>query len=390
MLRIVTNMRSVAIVALAALASACTSLPADGPTGSAVFGQAGQEVGGLAYGVVDLDFALSERILEAAPVVESSLSALANSVTADTINVGDVLQVSIYDPGGSLFSSRPAVAGSSMSSGNQTLPALVVDRDGTVSIPFGGSVSVLGLTAREASAAVLRSLRGKITNPQVIVTVADSPANGIVVLGEVRTPGRARVQPGAENLLDAIAAAGGPNRNIDDITVTVNRAGTTYEAPLRKVLSSFDENIRLRRGDQVNLVYAPRRYTSFGALGRVSQLEMPSGTLTLTGALGQLGGLNGTVADARSVLVFRYERADVAALAGATAPATARGVPTIYRLDLADPAGFFVANNFVIRPDDVIYVPPSSVAEMRKFFEFVRSITGIVYDISVTTSLPRN
>lgn len=386
-------MRSVALVALAALASACAQLPADGPSGRSVVRNAGVDTAGLTYGIVDLDFALSERIKQAAPISETSLAALANSVTADTINIGDVLQVSIYDPSGTLFGSRAATAATAaaaVSSANQTLPALVVDRDGTIAIPFGGAVRVQGLTAREASAAVLRSLRGKIANPQAIVTVADSPANGIVVLGEVRTPGRARVQPGAENLLDAIAAAGGPNRNIDDIVVTVNRGGATYEAPLRKVLSSFDENIRLRRGDQVNLVYQPRRYTSFGALGRVSQLEMPSGTLTLTGALGQLGGLDGTIADARSVLVFRYERPEVAALAGATAPATPRGVPVIYRLNLADPAGFFVANNFVVRPDDVIFVPPSNVAEMRKFFEFVRSITGIVYDISVTSTLTRN
>ena len=385
-------MRFIAVVALAALVSACANLPADGPSGRSVVRNAGVETSGLTYGIVDLDFALSERIKQAAPVAETSLAALANSVTADTINIGDVLQVSIYDPSGTLFGSRTVSASTaaSVSGGNQTLPSLVVDRDGTVAIPFGGAVRVQGLTAREASAAVLRSLRGKVANPQAIVTVADSPANGIVVLGEVRTPGRARVQPGAENLLDAIAAAGGPNRNIDDIVVTVNRSGTTYEAPLRKVLSSFDQNIRLRRGDQVNLVYQPRRYTSFGALGRVSQLEMPSGTLTLTGALGQLGGLNGTVADAKSVLVFRYERPEVAALAGATAPATSRGVPVVYRLNLAEPAGFFVANNFVVQPDDVLFVPPSNVAEMRKFFEFVRSITGIVYDISVTSTLTRD
>jgi polysaccharide export outer membrane protein len=229
-----------------------------------------------------------------------------------------------------------------------------------------------------------------VANPQVLVAVASSPANGIVVLGEVRTPGRASVTPGAENLLDAIAAAGGPNRNIDDIVVTVNRAGTSYQAPLRKVLSDFNENIRLRRGDQVNLVYAPRRYSSFGALGRVSQVEMPSGTLTLTGALGQLGGLDGTTANAQSVLVFRFERPEVARLAGVALEPTSKGVPVIYRLNLTDPTGFFVANTFEIRPDDVIYVPRSGVTEMRKFFEFVRSITGIVYDVSVTSTLTRD
>jgi len=380
-------MRRIAIVALLTSLGACASLPADGPSGGSINKLNGVETAGLTYSVVDLDYAVSQMISLAPVIEDTSLVALSNTTTADTINVGDELQVSIFDPSGGLFASR---SDSSTQPGSQALPPLVVDRDGTIAIPFGGSVNVAGMTARQASEAIRRSLRGRAANPQVLVAVGNSPANGIVVLGEVRTPGRAAVRPGAENLLDAIAAAGGPNRNIDDIRVTVNRAGTTYEAPLRKVLSRFDQNIRLQRGDQVNLVYAPRRYSSFGALGRVSQLEMPSGSLTLTGALGQLGGLDPLTANATSVLVFRYERPEVAQLAGVTLSPTLKGVPIIYRLDLSSPTGFFIANGFEIRPDDVIFVPRSSVTEMRKFFDFVRSITGIVYDISVTSTLTRN
>lgn len=383
-------MRRLSLIAVAAILSACSSLPSDGPSGRSIGQGSGVETGALTYQLVDLDFAMSERLKQAAPVIDSTLSALQTTSTADTINIGDAVQVSIFDPSGSLFTSRTGGTGAGVQSGNQTLPTLLVDRDGTVAIPYGGAVRIEGMTTREAANAVRASLRGRVANPQVIVAVANSPANGIVVLGEVRNPGRASVTPGAENLLDAIAAAGGPNRNIDDIFVSVNRAGVLHQAPLRKVLSNFDENIRLRRGDQVNLVYAPRRYSSFGALGRVSQLEMPSGTLTLTGALGQLGGLDGSTANARSVLVFRFERPEVAALAGATLAPVTKGVPVIYRLDLSSPTGFFVANSFEIRPDDVIYVPRSSVTEMRKFFEFVRSITGIVYDVSVTSTLNQN
>jgi polysaccharide export outer membrane protein len=383
-------MRRIAILALLASLGACAGLPADGPSGGSIGKQTGVETAGLTYSLVELDYAVSQRLKQAPPVESSSLAALANSATADTINVGDQLQVSIFDPSGGVFASRPASASASVQASTQTLPMLMVDRDGTIVVPFAGPITVRGMTAREASDAIRRGLRGRVANPQVLVSVVDSPANGIVVLGEVRNPGRASVRPGAENLLDAIAAAGGPNRNIDDIRVTVNRAGTTYDAPLRKVLSSFDENIRLKRGDQVNLVYAPRRYSSFGALGRVSQFEMPSGDLTLTGALGQLGGLDPNTANAHSVLVFRFERPEVAQLAGVSLAPTPKGVPIIYRLDLSSPTGFFIANGFEIRPDDVIFVPRSNVTEMRKFFEFIRSITGIIYDVSVTSTLTTN
>ncbi|MGA0544710.1 polysaccharide biosynthesis/export family protein [Brevundimonas sp. VNH65] len=383
-------MRSAPLVALAALLVGCSSLPADAPSGRSIDRNAGLPAGGLTYDVIEVDFALSERIRQAPPAADASLAVLANNGSADIINVGDELEVSIYDPSGNLFGGRSSGGASGPSAGNQTLPALVVDRDGTIAIPFGGTVRVAGLTAREAAAAVVRGLRGKVANPQAIVTVADSPANGIIVLGEVKTPGRAPVQPGAENLLDAIAAAGGPTRNPDDIVVTVNRAGATYQAPLRRVLSTFDENVRLRRGDQINLVYTPRRFSSFGSTARVTQTEMPAGDLTLTGALTQVGGVNPISGNARSVLVFRYERPEVAALAGAQAPATSKGVPVIYRVNMAEPAGVFVANNLLIQPDDVVFVPLATAAEMRKFFDFVRSITGIAYDVRVAGTVAGN
>ena len=66
---------------------------------------------------------------------------------------------------------------------------------------------------------------------------------------------------------------------------------------------------------------------------------------------------------------------------------TIRGVPVVYRLNLEEASGFFTANSFIIQPDDTIYVPRATAAEVRKFFEFVQQITRVVYDISVTNTL---
>ena len=40
-----------------------------------------------------------------------------------------------------------------------------------------------------------------------------------------------------------------------------------------------------------------------------------------------------------------------------------------------------------IMPEDVIYVPLAGAAEARKFFEFVQSVTRVVYDVSVTSAI---
>lgn len=300
--------------------------------------------------------------------------------------MGDTLAVSIFEPGGGLFG---GVSSTSASAGQQTLPPLTVNRDGQVPVPFAGNVSVQGLTPAQASAAVRRALIGKVANPQVIVTVAGNTSNAVTVLGEVRNPGRQPLSANHDRILDVLAAAGGSSRSIYDVNVQIQREGRTYVAPMAIVTTEFNENVRLQRGDQVNLVYKPRRFSSFGAFNAVARSELPPGPLTLAEALSGVGGLDSNLADAKSVLVFRFERPETAQLLGIQQAPTARGVPVVYRLNLYEGEGFFIASNFQIEPDDIIYAPRAGAAEMRKFFEFVQSMTRVVYDVSVTSTLNR-
>jgi len=376
--------RTAASLMIVALLAGCSTLPRDGPSGMGVVKKASTDQQQGDYALVNLDFALSER-LKAAPQRSFSTLALASSeAPTDVIGVGDTLAVSIFEPGGALFGGGSNNAGSS---GNQTLPPLVVNRNGAVPIPFAGEVNVQGLTPTQASAAVRRALIGKVANPQVIVTIAGNTSNAVTVLGEVRNPGRQPLSSNHNRILDVIAAAGGPSRSLYDIDVRIQRDGKTYAAPMSIVTTEFNENVRLQRGDQVNLVYKPRRFSSFGAFNAVARSELPSGPLTLAEALSGVGGLDSNLANARSVLVFRFERPEVAQALGIQQAPTSRGVPVVYRLNLNEGEGFFIASNFQMQPDDVIYAPRAGAAEMRKFFEFVQSITRVVYDVSVTSTL---
>ncbi len=59
----------------------------------------------------------------------------------------------------------------------------------------------------------------------------------------------------------------------------------------------------------------------FGAVGKGAEIPIEDDTLSLAGALARIGGLNGQTADARSVLLFRYERPEVAKALGVDFPA---------------------------------------------------------------------
>ncbi len=378
--------RSLLALLIVAILGGCTTLPRDGPSGRAIDRGAAQDADGADYAIIELDYAAAERIRAVPGRYLGSLAGAFSTLPVDVIGEGDRLLIAIFEPSGALFG-RNSSSDDGIRSGAETLPLATVDRGGSVVVPFAGSVRVAGLTNTEAAAAIRRALQGRVGNPQVTVAVEENLSNTVTVLGEVKTPGRAPLSVNGDTILDAIAATGGAARPVEDIQVQVRRGAETFTAPLIRVTTEFGENARLQRGDQINLVYVPRRFRTFGALGAVSEADMPAGDLTLAGALSRAGGLNDNFANARSVLVFRFERPEVAQALGLTQPATIKGVPVVYRLNLEDAAGVFTANSFVIQPDDTIYVPRAAAAEVRKFFEFVQQASRIVYDVSVTSAL---
>ena len=388
--------RTILPLAIVAILGGCSTLPRDGPSGASVNAGATTASALGSYALVPLTFEATERMKQIPPQFFGSLAAGSSDQPADVIGEGDTLAISIFDPSGALFGGTLGSGSSSsrtnttLSGGNQALPGATVDRSGSVTIPFGGQVRVQGLTSTQAAAAIRRALVGKVANPQVLVSIAGNASNTVNVLGDVRQPGRAPLGVNSDRILDVIAAAGGSARTTDDLTISIQREGRTYTAPLSAVTTEFGENVRLQRGDVVNVQYKPRRFSTFGGLNAVAQVDMPAGPMTLTGALSKVGGLNTNTANARRVLIFRFERPEVAQALGINQPATPRGVPVVYELDFSDAANVFAATNMEVMPEDVIYVPLAGAAEMRKFFEVVQSLTRVVYDVSVTSTLNNN
>lgn len=388
--------RTILPLAIVAILGGCSTLPRDGPSGASVNDGATTASALGSYALVPLTYEVTERIKQVPPQFFGTLAAGSSEQPADLIGEGDTLAISIFDPSGSLFGGTLGAGSSSgrtnttLSGGNQALPGATVDRTGSVTIPFGGQVRVQGLTSTQAAAAIRRALVGKVANPQVLVSIAGNASNTVNVLGDVRQPGRAPLGVNSDRILDVIAAAGGSARTTDDLTISIQRDGRIYTAPLSAVTTEFGENVRLQRGDVVNVQYKPRRFSTFGGLNAVAQVDMPAGPMTLTGAMSKVGGLNTNTANARRVLIFRFERPEVAQALGIAQPATPRGVPVVYELNFADAANVFAATNMQVMPEDVIYVPLAGAAEMRKFFEVVQSLTRVVYDVSVTSTLNNN
>lgn len=98
-----------------------------------------------------------------------------------------------------------------------------VDGNGEISFPLVGNLSVLGMSAREVSAAIESELRGRyIREPQVTTNIDTSEGRTVTVYGGVKQPGIFPVV-GEATLMAAVAQASGLNDDGDDKEVVVFR-----------------------------------------------------------------------------------------------------------------------------------------------------------------------
>jgi polysaccharide export outer membrane protein len=381
-------MRAVLVILVLLAVAGCSAFPESGPSSRSIPREAAQTP--AKYALVDLDYGVAQSVAAHPPQPLLTLANQSSTAPTDVIAAGDGLTVSVFESSeGGLFSSSVTPMGATAGGSTQTtLPAMNVDQKGDLSVPYAGIVHVSGLTPIEASRVIARALSKRAVNPQVTVSVVSSNANSVSVIGAVHNTGKFLLTPYNDRLLDVLASAGGPTKNPADLLVVVARGSQFSEIQLSDLMANPSENIRLAPHDQVRVLDRTRKYTTFGALRAISQTEIGDDNVTLAGVISRAGGLDPLSANASWVLVFRFEQPDVAKALDVALPATSKGVPIVYRLDLRKPDRFFVAQSFNIRADDMIYVPVSDLTEMRKFFDFVNSVSQIAYNVRVVSVVP--
>jgi protein involved in polysaccharide export with SLBB domain len=147
----------------------------------------------------------------------------------DLLGPGDVLDISIYEAGVSLFGGSnlraAATAGVVIdpSSNAERLPPVRVDDYGFIKLPFVGRIRAAGRTVTELESAIQNGLRGMSQDPQVLVSVEQSITESVTLAGEVAKPGRLVLSTNKETLNDAIALSGGYRGAAKDIIAVVER-----------------------------------------------------------------------------------------------------------------------------------------------------------------------
>lgn len=367
----------------------CARLPTSGPSTNQIETAAGAKAT-AGIQIVEVDDAVTRQILSqrAQRLFSESLGEAPNLYSG--IGPGDVLEITVWEaPPATLFASGAAIdsrGGATSTARSVTLPDQTVDREGFITVPFAGRIEAKGKTIQMIEAAVVARLRGKANQPEVVVRQTRNLSSAVTVVGEVANSVRLPLTASGERLLDALAAAGGVRQPVGKVTLQVTRGSSFYALPLDTVIRDPRQNIPLQPGDVVTAMFQPLSYTALGATGKNEEINFEAQGITLAQALARSGGLLDSRSDAQGVFIFRMEPAATLNWPNQPARTTPEGlVPVVYRINLRDPASFFVMQSFPMSNKDILYVSNAPAAELQKFLNLVFSVAyPVITTIQVT------
>jgi polysaccharide biosynthesis/export protein len=289
------------------------------------------------------------------------------------IGIGDIIALTVFESGsGGLF--LPHEPGTH--AGNDVaFPNQQVDHNGNITVPYAGEVHAAGLLPAELGAKIQALLSARAMEPQVLVTIAERRADPVSVLGDVGKPVSFALDPAGISLLAAVAKAEGPRYPAYETVVTLQRDSQLWRVRLSDIAENPSLNRWLSPGDTLYVSHEQRYFVAMGAIGQSGslgpvdrRLPFQDSDLTLMDALGRAGGLNDGLANPGAIFVYRLEPySDAYPPPGkVAAPASPGLIPTIYLIDLNDPAGFFYASRFPVRGEDVVYVANAPATDLQK------------------------
>jgi polysaccharide export outer membrane protein len=289
------------------------------------------------------------------------------------IDSGDVLSIVVWD--------HPELTGAQSSPSTDSLPpagmqsasaaaasGFVVDQSGIVQFPYAGLLKLAGLTEEEARRELSRKLARYITRPDVTLRVQSYRSKRVYIDGEVKTPGMVAINDIPMTLVEALNRAGGALPEADQSRIVIVRDGVSYPVNLLQLVQRGvnPASIMLVNGDVVRVV--SRQESKVFVSGEVTTpraLTMHNGRLTLNEALGEAGGINPNTGDGRQVYVVRN---------GGDAR------PLVYHLNARSPSELALAEEFELKPKDVVYVDATALATWSRVVNLIlpSAVSGAV------------
>ncbi|UOF17313.1 polysaccharide biosynthesis/export family protein [Lysobacter capsici] len=313
-------------------------------------------------------FLASEHAASAAAALPTEL--LSYQPEPYRIGAGDTLYITIWD--------HPELTSPA---GTQQQPAAngrLVRPDGTLFYPYVGVVEARGKTIEELRTIITQRIARVVESPQVDVSIIDYGSQRVTLQGAFVKTDRQPITATPLTLSQAIGAATVDPLRADLSGLVLTRAGRQYRLDL-DALNRGDSNapdIYLKAGDHLFLPYNDRKEVYVvGEVMRPQALNFKTTDMTLTQALGRVGGLNPQTSKGEAVYVIRGVE-DMQ-----QKPAT------IYHLNAKSPASYALASQFAVRPGDVVFVGPAGVTRWNRFVNQLLPLSNVINNAANTQDL---
>jgi polysaccharide biosynthesis/export protein len=251
----------------------------------------------------------------------------ATSSPAQIIHPGDQLNIQVY--------------------GQQTLSqSVTVMQDGSIEYPLIGRVNVGGQSVDNVTSALTTKLSQYVRHPYVSIAITQLAQPSVLVLGDVKNPGKYQLRSDAR-VTDAIAAAGGlatVNGDLPEARVSDPQGNITH-VPLQQLL--HDGNVGLDRTlGEGDVVYVPGptliNVTVGGAVDHPGVVQIPEGD-KVSMAIATAGDSTAANSDLNHIRVLRR---------GADGKMETFNINLYQAFEHGDDA-----SDIALQKDDEVYVP---------------------------------
>ena len=360
--------------ALIMSAVAACGLPRSGPYYSEIAEAEAPEGYGFHVLPVTPEVTKVTRISEESGFSVSFIEARAESPY--TLSRGDVLAITVWEniDEGLL---NPAGIGAT------PLPNSRVDEAGRVFVPYVGLVRASGRTINQLRQDIQRQLAEKTLNPQVDIFRVEANGRLISVQGVVNAPGLYPIESPTTHLLPMMAKAGGVSIDPEVVRVKLRRGRIQGDIWLQDLYDDPRNDVHLRAGDAIIAERDRRIFTALGAVSGPTTVQFPTRDVSVISALGSVGGLRELTADATGVFLFREEPVEIAQRLFPDEQVV-EPQRVAYIVDLTQPAGMFLARDFMMRDGDTIYV---TTAPFVRWLKILSAITPLINTAGSARSL---
>ncbi|WP_171180949.1 polysaccharide biosynthesis/export family protein [Ruegeria sp. HKCCD8929] len=354
-------------MSVVSLMAGCSNLPGGAPVSRDILKQASAE---------SPDFALYPVTRAFLPAVshwpptgkQENLRWIGTSQGAKTqiIQPGDLLSLRIWD------SSDNSLL-TALDEKDVQLQEVKVASNGTIFMPYVGSISVIGLTPDLAREELQSALEAIVPSAQLQLNMAEGRNNSVDLVSGVAQPGTYPMPNRNYTVLGLISAGGGINAGLNNPQIRLIRGGQLYGTSVDRLLNNPRLNTLLRGGDQVFVEEDERYFLSFGAAGTEALHIFSKDEVSAMDAVSIMGGLQDSKADPGGLLILR-EYPSSAVRADTSGPQQTRVVFSV-NLNTAD--GIFSARKFQINPDDLIIATEAPINDVLTVSNIVGNFVGV-------------